>query len=167
MSIILPHRINWKGEETSNIFAKLVHGILIFFQEFPSGAEAKSIVSGPNFRERKSLRGEQHAWRDGRPLPSSLWKKAIIGLTCQFSAFAQQHWPTKFCNFAFFVRIVLISLVLYIFGILASFDHRVHARVVMKFADFMLFSCPPPYLVLKLCLILRKFVLSFQRYSKI
>ena len=145
MSIILIHRISWKGEETSNIFAKLVHGILIFFQEFPSGAEAKSIVSRPNFRERESLLGGQHAWGGG-PFPPLCGRKPSSNLTCQFRVFAQQHWPTKFCNFAFFARIVLISLVPYIFGILASFDHRVHARVVMKFADFMLFPCPPPYL---------------------
>ena len=159
MSIILTHRISWKGEETSNIFAKLVHDILIFFHEFPSGAEAKSIVSGPNFREHESLRGGQHAWGAPHALLSVEESHHRFNLSIQ--SFCQQHWPTKFCNFAFFGRIVFISLVPYIFGILASFDHRVHARMVMKFADFMLFSCPPPYLVLKLCSILRKFALSF------
>ena len=69
----------------------------------------------------------------GRPLPFSLWKKAIICLTCQFRVSA---------HFASFARIVLTSLVPYIFGILAIFDHRVHVRVVMEIADFMLFSCP-------------------------
>ena len=49
--------------QTSNIFATLCHGILVFFQEFPSGGggEAISIVFGPSFREGKNLRGRHKA----------------------------------------------------------------------------------------------------------
>ena len=56
--------------------------------------------------------------------------KAIIGLTCEFRVFVQQHWPTKFYSFAFFGRILLTSLVPDFFGISAIFYHRVHTKVV-------------------------------------
>ena len=77
------------------------------------------------------------------PCPPSCGKKAIIGLTCQFRVFVQQHWRTKFCSFASFWRVLLTSLVPDIFGISGHFlPSRAHWGGELKFADFMLFSSP-------------------------
>ena len=125
--------------QMSNIFATLFHGILVFFQDFPSGGGGQYLLFWDQVLEIAKVSEGDKRPEEGAPCP--LWKNAIIGLTCQFRVLPNSihlpHFTILPLTEGFFT-----SLVPDIFRILAIFDHRVHTKVVNW--NLQILCCFPP-----------------------